>query len=90
MDSKLEQLRRELREIDSRIVSAIAERSQHILKLAEHKSSHQIPIRDFDVEAATIAWCRELAARRGLNPDSLEAVFRQLISDALRAQAQRK
>lgn len=75
----LEELRKKIDEIDSRIVRCLKERSDVVLEIAKTKSMNHIGIADEAREDAVIEHVTSEAKSLGVDEDTVWAVFRSLI-----------
>ncbi len=79
----LDEVRASIDEVDERIVSLLAERRGYVLQAARFKPSAdavRVPAR----EAQVIANVKALAYRAGIEPDLVEALYRQMIDRFVR------
>jgi len=82
----LEELRRHLNGLDTRLLEIIAERQQTAREVARVKQSTGIPTRDYGREREVILGARERALALGVSPDIAEGVMRLLIRTSLTTQ----
>jgi chorismate mutase len=79
----IEEVRAAIDDIDARIVSLLAERRGYVLQAGRFKASPEtvrVPAR----EAQVIANVKALAYRAGIEPDLVEALYRQMIDGFVR------
>ena len=84
----MEHLRSMIDNVDQRILRLLSFRCALIKKIAEEKSTNHAPVRDFDRESLIISQARAEARRLGLNPDTVEKIFRLIIDDSAEQQAE--
>jgi chorismate mutase/prephenate dehydrogenase len=84
----LEQLRQQLDQLDSEIVSLIGRRQAIAREVAAAKRATGYPTRDYQREREVIMAARQRAEREGLSPDVAEKVLRLLIRSSLTTQEQ--
>lgn len=81
--ASLDEVRASIDELDARIVSLLAERRGYVLQAARFKKSPdavRVPAR----EAQVISHVKALAYRAGLEPELVEALYRQMIDGFVR------
>ncbi|MBW3582374.1 MAG: prephenate dehydrogenase/arogenate dehydrogenase family protein [Euryarchaeota archaeon] len=82
----LDGMRKEMRDVDRRIIELVAERIRLAQTIGDEKRKRELPIQDFSVEKQVVdaarASCREL----GIDEDVGEEVMLPLIKNAVRAQ----
>lgn len=84
----LERYRRQLDEIDRRILELVAERQATIGEIAKVKHSARSPLRDFKRERDVFQKARAKADEVGVSPDVAEELMRLLIRYSLTQQEQ--
>lgn len=76
-------VRAEIDALDERLIAMLAQRSRLIDRAARIKTVESLPARiDWRVEEV-VANARRHAAREGLDPDLIEALWRQIIDAAI-------
>lgn len=88
-NAPLEDLRRQLDGIDSRVLELIAERQATIREIARVKNSTGFPLRDYKREREVFQIARAKAEEVGISPEVAESVMRILIRYSLTMQEQR-
>jgi chorismate mutase len=84
----LDEVRRSIDDIDARIVSLLAERRGYVLQAARFKATPdavRVPAR----EAQVISNVKALAYRAGIEPELVEALYRQMIDGFVRIEVAR-
>ncbi|MBI4267738.1 MAG: prephenate dehydratase [Chloroflexi bacterium] len=76
----LEDLRKQIDDVDARIVKLIAERMRISGRIGEEKKKHDRQIRDNERELRVLARIRSLAQEEKLDPEDIEGLYRQLIT----------
>lgn len=77
--SSLEQVRENIDRIDSEIIKLIAERGEYVAQAAAFKKSEDA-VRDNSRVETVVKNARNKAEPLGADPDMIEAVFREMIS----------
>lgn len=85
----LEELRREIDEIDRQLISLLARRMGLAGEIARIKEERGKPLRDEGREGEVVERARGLARELGLDPEVAEAVMRVIISRMVQKQAER-
>ncbi len=85
-ESKLEELRSELGDIDKEILALIARRQATALQIGQAKRSHGLPTRDYRQEREVVQRARAVAAEQGLAPGLGEEIILALIRSSLTIQ----
>ncbi|MEM3525946.1 MAG: prephenate dehydratase [Candidatus Jordarchaeaceae archaeon] len=78
--SELDKLRKEIDEIDLKIVELLAQRKDKIIKLADVKSKLKLKIQDQKREAQIINNSEKKATEMGLDPDFINKIFSEIIN----------
>lgn len=86
MTDDLDTLRSRLREIDDRIVDALADRRELVLEVSKAKAATGKAVRDDAREQSTLDHVAERGAARGLDPHFLTRIFRELFDHSERVQ----
>ncbi len=84
----LEDLRRQLSELDRQLVSVVAERQRIVAEIGRTKRSSGTGTRDFSREKEVIELARQHAAEMDVPEDLAETLMRQLIRASLTSQEQ--
>jgi len=87
---ELDQLRRELEEVDRRILEAIAERQRVARRIEAAKAADGRPIRDYQRERAVLERTEMLARNLGLEPALARELMQRLISSSLAVQERQR
>ena len=80
MMSELKRLRGRIDEVDSKILRLLAKRAQVCEAIGVEKKAKGLPIKDAAREAEVYRCIREEAAKLGLNPIQVEAVYREIVN----------
>ena len=86
---KLNDLRREIDVMDEKLVQLLAARFRLANEIGKIKNQHGMPVINFEREKEVFDHIREIAVKEGLETESLEPVFRQIISISRGLQAPR-
>jgi 3-deoxy-7-phosphoheptulonate synthase len=84
--STLGEVRASIDEVDRRIVELLAERGAYALQAARFKRAAAGALKDPAREEQVIANVRALAAGRGMDPELVETLYRDLIAGLVRAE----
>lgn len=76
---KIQSLRRRIDEVDERILGLLGERVKLCRAIGTVKKEHGIPVKDSLREEGVYNRIREKAAKLGLSPFQVEAVYREII-----------
>jgi chorismate mutase len=79
-------LRDEINRLNEEILEKISERVRVALRIGEVKKRHGIPVVDREREEAVLNHVGGLAADRGLDPEGVRQVFREIIDLCVRAE----
>lgn len=79
-------LRDEINWLNAQIVELLARRVEVARSIGEAKREQDLPIVDRAREAKVYERVRELASERGLDPEGVERVFREIVDLCTRAQ----
>ncbi|MCB1588147.1 MAG: chorismate mutase, partial [Xanthomonadales bacterium] len=85
---ELDDLRRQLDEVDARLVQAMAERQSLVAQVGQVKLASGGQLRDFRRERQVLDHIRQRASNCGLDPNLAEDVMRRLIGSSLTTQEQ--
>ncbi|MCB1629827.1 MAG: prephenate dehydrogenase/arogenate dehydrogenase family protein, partial [Xanthomonadales bacterium] len=85
---ELDDLRRQLDEVDARLVQAMAERQSLVAQVGQVKLASGGQLRDFRRERQVLDHIRQRASNCGLDPNLAEGVMRRLIGSSLTTQEQ--
>ena len=77
--SKLEELRREIDQLDEKLIELLAERFAVSRQVGELKRSSVLPLRDEEREQRQVRRVRGVAQAHGVSPELAEAVLRLVI-----------
>lgn len=80
MMADLKQLRAKVDEVDEQILRALSKRVQICKAIGEAKNAKRIPIKDSDREKEVYKQVREKASKLALNPDQVEALYREIVN----------
>ncbi|MCX8150070.1 MAG: chorismate mutase [Candidatus Bathyarchaeota archaeon] len=80
MMTDLNHLRRQVDEIDEQILLALSKRVQICKAIGAAKKAQQKPIKDADRENEVYMHVRENAKKLSLDPDQVEAVYREIVN----------
>lgn len=75
----LEELRKEIDELDEQILKLIARRKEVVKEIARIKKERGLPVVDVERERAHLKILKILGNELGLEPDEVELVFKVLI-----------
>jgi len=76
----LKQLRKRIDEIDDQILNALSERVKICKAIGSAKKAQGIPVRDSDREKEVYKRTRVKAADLALDPQQVEAVYREIVN----------
>jgi len=79
-------LREEINGLNAQIVELLARRVEVARSIGKAKREQDVPIVDRAREAKVYERVRELATERGLDPEGVERVFREIVDLCTRAQ----
>jgi len=79
-------LRDEINRLNEEILEKIRERVRVALRIGEVKKRHGMPVVDRAREEIVLNQVESLAADRGLNPEGVRRVFREIIALCVRAE----
>lgn len=80
MVTDIQQLRRQVDEIDEQILIALSKRIQICKAIGAAKKAQRKPIKDADRENEVYMRVRETAKKLAINPDQAEAVYRAIVN----------
>lgn len=83
---QLDELRKQIDDIDSQLVELLAKRAKVTQQVGEYKSKTGMPIYAPDREAQLIAKRREQAEQRGIPPALVEDLLRRIMRDSYQTQ----
>jgi len=83
----LKEIRQHLDRLDNALVLILAERMSLIPEVAEFKKANNIAQFQPDREKQIFEAKRKLAAELSVNPDLVEAIFKEIIKDAHRIES---
>ncbi|QLY29654.1 chorismate mutase [Nocardia huaxiensis] len=84
----LEEVRREIDDIDARIVELLGARQQLVMRAATFKRN-EAEVRAPDRRARMMVRLRELAVRHGVDPDLVERVYNTMIDGFIELEQRR-
>jgi len=84
----LDDLRRQIDTVDTRLVALLAERRDLVAQVAQYKSIHGIPVYVPEREAALLAARRTEAAQAGVSPDLIEDLLRRIMRESYSAEGE--
>ena len=73
-------MRKRIDEVDEQILQSLSKRIEICRSIGLVKEKYGIPIQDFPRETDVYAHVKERAAKLGLDPSHVEAVYRQIVS----------
>jgi chorismate mutase len=76
----LKRLRSQVDEVDERILDFLKERVRICETIGYAKKSMQIPVKDPERELKVYALVRMKAAEKGLDPNKVESIYRQIVN----------
>jgi len=79
-------LREEINRLNEEMLEKIGERVEFALRIGEVKKRHGLPIVDRAREETVLDQVGGLAADRGLDPDAVRRVFREIIDLCVKAE----
>ena len=79
-------LRNEINRLNDEILEKISERVRVALRIGEAKKRHGVPVVDRAREEAVLNHVGGLATDRGLDPEGVRRVFREIIDLCVRAE----
>lgn len=83
---KLEELRKQLSDVDRQFIALIAERQRIVSDIGRHKQGAGTATRDYAREKDVLDMGRRQARELGVDPDLAETVLRKLITTSLESQ----
>lgn len=81
---ELQEIRKNLDQIDKELISVLAKRMSLIPKVAEFKRQNNIPRYQPEREKVVLKSKRKIAEEMSLNPDMVEDIYKRIIEDAHR------
>jgi chorismate mutase len=78
-EGEIEGLRIEINRLNTEIVEKLAERVEVALRIGELKRRYQLPIVDRGRESKVYQYVKELALKKGIDPDGVVRIFREII-----------
>jgi chorismate mutase/prephenate dehydratase len=82
----LDELRKQIDEIDRQIVELIASRQQVSIEIGKGKQATRQVIEDREREKTVLRRVRELAREKGISPSDVEAIYRQVFDASKKVQ----
>ena len=89
MNTTLDKHRRQIDDVDSRIVACLAERQAIIKEVVALKKKHRMPVYHPAREEDLISDRRHQGLKAGLDPDNVEELFRQILGQSRKSQSAR-
>ncbi len=89
-NSKIEQLREKLDQIDEQIIQLLAERQMNVDAIGREKLVTKKATRDFEREKQLLTRARALAEKHGLEPELINELFSLIIRASLQKQENQK
>jgi len=87
---RIQTLRKRIDEIDERILRFLKERVELCEAIGATKREHGIPVRDQSRENELYKRVSEKATKLGLDPQRVEAVYREIIAMCMYAQERQR
>ena len=84
--SSVDDVRKNIDEIDAQIIELMAKRKEQAIKVGEAKVSNGLPIREIKREEAVLARAVKRARELGLDAHVVTSVFSDIIADSFRTQ----
>lgn len=82
----LEEIRKEIDNIDKELLDLLDKRTSLISKVAEYKIKKSIPVEDSERRKQIISSKRKKAEELNINPDLIEKIYTLLIDEACKIQ----
>lgn len=82
--AELLEARKKIDQIDSQIISLLAQRFEHTHRIGKLKATHSLEALDSNREAEKLADIRALCEDNGLNPDLVSDLFTQIMEEVVR------
>lgn len=89
-NSRIEQLRRKLDQIDEQIIQLLAERQMNVDAIGKEKLLTKKATRDFEREKQLLTRAQVLAKKHGLEPEMISELFSLIIRASLQKQENQK
>jgi chorismate mutase len=86
MGMSLQDLRRDIDDVDARIIKLLAERVKLSGEIGAEKARESKPVTDAGREAAVLEHIRCMAKDEGINADAVESIYRRVIAASKNAQ----
>ncbi len=84
--TELDDLRDEIRDIDSQLLELVQKRNQAARRVGDLKRKQKLPLQNFEVEKSVLDHALGRAAKLGLHEETARSLVRLLIQSALRVQ----
>jgi chorismate mutase len=81
-DMELEKLRKEIDEIDTRIIGLLFERIKKVRSVAEYKKKNKILILDKKREKEILSSKKKIAGKIGIREKYVEDIFKRMIKES--------
>ena len=78
--SEIQQLRKQVDDVDDRILKALSERVKICKAIGNAKKKQGLPVKDSERENAVYRRIKEKAAKLGLDSRQVEAVYREIVN----------
>jgi len=78
--SEIQQLRKQVDDVDDRILKALSERVKICKAIGNAKKKQGLPVKDSERETAVYRRIKEKAAKLGLDSRQVEAVYREIVN----------
>jgi len=85
-NEEIDQLRDEINRLNEEILEKIRERVEVALSIGEVKKRHGMPVVNSAREEVVLNHVKVLAADRGLDPEAVRRVFREIIDLCVKAE----
>jgi len=90
MSNSLQSLRKQLDDVDQRLIKSLAERQRVVTEIAGLKANPELPLKDGAREREVLARVSRLASARGLDNYFVESLYRRILEHSVRCQAARQ
>jgi len=85
MKESIETLRKEIQEIDQKLVNLIRQRIQIVLEVGQLKKNHHLPVRDLNRENQVLDYIRQ-TPHDPVNTKAMEEIFQTIMRVSAEAQ----
>jgi chorismate mutase/prephenate dehydratase len=90
MSDSLQSLRKQLDDVDHRLIESLAERQRVVTEIAGLKANPEFPLKDGAREREVLARVSRLASARGVDNYFVESLYRRILEHSVRCQAARQ